>query len=169
MRLILAGILLAALAGREVQAHSTLVPRFAEQAIAGPGIEQSLPLYLHYFPGDGEAILSARLVCDSALVALKAVHSTLGQAHISSSSLVEINYRTRPLGREQVDTLQLSLMAKTGASQLSWHSTIHTSADSADKERMEMTYLEVARPLQLELELQPGKVFAGEQDRKSVV
>ena len=92
MRLILCGTLLGALiAGEQAQARSTMALRFAEQAIAGPGIEQTVPLYLHYFPGDGEAVLSTRITCDPGLVELKGAHSGLGLAH-STGSTVEIDY-----------------------------------------------------------------------------
>lgn len=154
--------------GGEAQARSTLAPRFAEQAIAGPGIEQTLPLYLHYFPGDGEAILNAWITCDSGLVELKSAHSTLGQAR-TTSSLVEIDYRARPLGREQVDTLQLSVVVRKAAAVISWQSAIRTTADSADEKSAATVQLQVAPPLRLGVELRPGLVFAGEQIRLEAV
>ena len=41
----------------QVEARSTLTARFAHKAIAGPGLDQQAMLYLHYFPGDGEAVV----------------------------------------------------------------------------------------------------------------
>lgn len=168
LRFTLCVALLGALvSGRQTQARSTLAPRFAEQVIAGPGIEHSTPLYLHCFPGDGEAILRVQLRCDSALVELKSAHSTLGQAR-TTADLIEIDYRAKPLGHEQVDTLQLTLVARTGAVQLSWQSTVRTSADSSG-ERGADALLQVAPPLRLGVELRPAQVFAGEQIRLEAV
>lgn len=168
MRFILCGALLGALAGGEqAQARSALAPRFAEQAIAGPGIEESVPFYLHYFPGDGEAVLSARIICDPGLVELKGAHSSLGRARCTES-LVEIDYRARPLGREQVDTLQLTLVARTSAAQLTWQSTWSTTADSTSSPSV-TAHLQVAPPLRVDVALQPALVFAGEQIRLEAV
>ena len=44
-------------------ARSTLSARLDQPAIAGPALDQQAILYLHYFPGDGEAIVSAELKC----------------------------------------------------------------------------------------------------------
>lgn len=168
LRFTLCGALLVALIGGEqAQARSTLAPRFAEQAIAGPDIEQSVPLYLHYFPGDGEAVLSVRITCDPGMVELKGAHSSLGRAR-STSSLVEIDYRAKPLGGAQVDTLQLTLVARTGAAQLAWQSTLSTTADSTAWQSA-TAQLQVAPPLRLGVELRPELVFAGEQIRLEAV
>lgn len=167
-RFILCGALLGALvSGRQAQARSTLAPRFAEQTIAGPGIEQTVPLYLHYFPGDGEAVLSAQLSCDSALVELRNARSALGRAR-TAAHLVEIDYRSRPLGREQVDTLQLTLVPRPGAALLAWQTSIRTTADSSD-ERGAAASLQIAPPLRLAVDLRPLQIFAGEQIRLEAV
>jgi hypothetical protein len=162
LRLTLGSVLFGILIGGEqAQARSTLALRFAEQAIAGPGIEESVPLYLHYFPGDGEAVLAARITCDPVLVELKGARSSLGQAR-ASASLVEIDYRARPLGREQVDTLQLTLVARTSAAQLAWQGAFSTTVDSA-LAAGPAAHLLIAPPLRVEVALQPELVFAGEQ------
>ncbi len=165
---LLCGALFGALfAGQAAQARSTLAVRFDERAIAGPGVEQTVPLYLHYFIGDGEAVLSARITCDPEKVLIRGARSSLGQARTGESA-VEIDYRTRPLGREQVDTLQLSLVALTGTGPLVWRSTLATTADS-NAASGGSAQLHVAAPLQTALNLHPEVVFAGEQLRLDAV
>ena len=44
-------------------ARSTLSARLDQPAIAGPALDQQSILYLHYFPGDGEAIVRSELKC----------------------------------------------------------------------------------------------------------
>ena len=51
------------------QARSTFTARFAKEAIAGPGQVREAILYLHYFAGDGEAVVRTELVCEAADVA----------------------------------------------------------------------------------------------------
>jgi hypothetical protein len=163
-RLAFGGALLTALVGSgPAQARSTLALRFSTPVLAGPEIEQPVALYLHYFPGDGEAVLAARLNGDPGQVEVKAAHSALGRAR-SADSLVEIDYRARPLGREQVDTLQLTVVIRAGAARCAWQGSLFTTADSVASPGGTAS-LELAPPLQVAVELRPPLVFAGEQIR----
>ncbi|MBM3277361.1 MAG: hypothetical protein FJY95_04690 [Candidatus Handelsmanbacteria bacterium] len=162
-RLTLWGPLLGALlVGQAAQARSSLAPRFGEEPVAGPGVEQSLPLYLHYFAGDGEAVLNARLDCEPGSALLRQVHSSLGRARLTKTA-IEIDYRDRPLGGERVDTLHLTLLVQSAAP-LVWRGALSTTADT-NLAPGGVTRLLVAPPLQVEVNLRPEAVFAGEQVR----
>lgn len=128
--------------------------------MAGPGIEQTVPLFLHFFPGDGEAILGVGLHADSADVSLAAAHSSLGRARATATG-VEVDYRWRPIGREQVDTLQLTLVARSTTA-IVWRSDFSSTADSASNPGA-AARLAIAPPLSAALSLEPERVFAGEQ------
>ena len=90
-------------------ARSTLSVRLDQPAIAGPALDQQSILYLHYFPGDGEAIVSAELQC-LGNARLQNVRSALGQAQLEAAS-VGIDYAARPLAGEHIDTLYIALVA----------------------------------------------------------
>ena len=90
-------------------ARSTLSARLDQPAIAGPALDQQSILYLHYFPGDGEAIVSAELKC-LGNAQLHNVRSALGQAQLAEAS-VGIDYAARPLAGEHIDTLYIDLAA----------------------------------------------------------
>ena len=66
-------------------------------------------LYLHYFPGDGEAVVRTAIECTGS-VRLKGAQAALGQAQFGISS-IEIDYMTRPIAGESVDTLYIDMVA----------------------------------------------------------
>ena len=84
--LLLAGISLV-FDGGDALARSTFSARFAQSAIAGPDIEQTTVLYLHYFAGDGEAIVGAHVQYLSADMSVHAVRSQRGVARLQSSRI----------------------------------------------------------------------------------
>ena len=90
-------------------ARSTLSARLDQPAIAGPALEQQSILYLHYFPGDGEAIVRAELKC-LGNAQLHNARSALGQAQLAEASIA-IDYAARPLAGEHIDTLYIDLAA----------------------------------------------------------
>lgn len=152
-------------AGRpeDAQARSTVVAHFAVQAVAGPDIEQTLPLYLHYFPGDGEAILSAEIACDPVQVQVKTARSALGAVQ-AVAPLIRVDYTGRPLGREQIDTLLVSLVPRRSPGQLHWQARIYSSGDPAGQPAHTAVFaLGIQPPLRLELEIGPDRVFPREQ------
>lgn len=148
---------------KSAEARSTLTARFAQKGIAGPGIEQTAVLYLHYFPGDGEAVVRTRVRCDAGGVDLLGVRSGLGTARLAGSNL-EIDYLREPLGKESVDTLYIDLLPEGGKRDIRWSAEIFSSL-SADGKAAHATSadLEIRPPLELEVELSPGQVFPGER------
>ena len=97
------------MAETRVEARSTLSARFADKAISGPGLDQQAVLFLHYFPGDGEAVV--RTVVEGTSVAqLKNAHAALGQVSLGKST-IEIDYSMRPMTAGCVDTLYIDLVA----------------------------------------------------------
>ena len=91
------------------EARSTLVARFSEEGIAGPEVGQEVALYLHYFPGDGEAIVDARVRLEVDDAELRGCRSALGEVQQEGAGL-EVSYRQKPLAHESVDTLYIELM-----------------------------------------------------------
>ena len=151
------------------EARSTLTARFAQKGIAGPGIEQTAVLYLHYFPGDGEAVVRTKVRCDAGGVELLGARANLGTARLAGSAL-EVDYLQRPLGTESVDTLYIDLISAKGKRDIRWSAEIVSSL-SADGEVAHTTSvdLEIRPPLELEVEFSPRQVFAGERIDLQVV
>ena len=107
-------------------ARSTLSARLDQPAIAGPALDQQSILYLHYFPGDGEAIVSAELKC-LGNARLHNARSALGKAQLKEAS-IGIDYAARPLAGEHIDTLYIDLAA-AGLETIGWSAAIHSSLD----------------------------------------
>ena len=156
------GIWLALLAGAApLEARSTLTARFAEASIAGPGIAQRATLYLHYFPGDGEAIVRAELQGGGGAV-LTGAQSALGRAQRTPAS-IEIDYAARPLASARVDTLHIDLQAEA-LTELYWtiaaYSSLEPDGAPAHQTRAELA---VAPPPAVDWSLAPQQVYQGER------
>ena len=156
------GIWLALLAGAApLEARSTLTARFAEASIAGPGIAQRATLYLHYFPGDGEAIVRAELQGGGGAV-LTGAQSALGRAQPTPPS-IEIDYAARPLASARVDTLHIDLQAEA-LTELYWSVAVYSSLEPdgapAHQTRAELA---VAPPPAVDWSLAPQQVYQGER------
>ena len=164
------GILLLVLGrGDGAEARSTLAARFAEKGIAGPGIEQTVVLYLHFFPGDGEAIVGARVGLDPGQIELAGVRSSLGRGRVGGEGL-EIDYAEEPLAQECVDTLRVRLVARVEEAQLQWRASIFSSLDPrGEAAHFTNAELAVGPPLGLEIEVIPRRFFPGERTDLRVV
>ena len=149
-------------------ARSTLSARLDQPAIAGPALDQQSILYLHYFPGDGEAIVSAELRClDKAR--LQNVRSALGQAQLKEAS-IGIDYAARPLAGEHIDTLYIDLAAaKVG--KIGWSAAIYSSLDPQGAPAHQVEFnLAVRPPPAISWSIYPQRVYQGERfDLRAIV
>ncbi len=163
-QLIVCSLALLLMGGREVvEARSTFTARFASGGIAGPDLEQTAVLYLHYFPGDGEALVGAELGYDLAALNLKSVRSSLGKVR-SVEPLLEVDYREGPLGRESIDTLYIDLTASRVSLETRWWGKIFSSLDSVGEVAHTTEFgLEIEEPIQFQIKVRPQRVYPGQQ------
>jgi len=143
------------------EARSTLSARFAYQAIVGPGLHQQAVLYLHYFPGDGEAITRTVLKCPGA-VQLKGAQAAGGQVRFEGAT-IEVSYATSPKAGESIDTLHIDLVADE-MTLPPWSIAIYSSLDptGAAAHQLEVE-LEVKPPPAIIWSITPGQVYQGER------
>ena len=149
-------------------ARSTLSARLDQPAIAGPALDQQSILYLHYFPGDGEAIVSAELRC-LGNAQLQNVRSALGQAQLEAAS-IGIDYAARPLAGEHIDTLYIDLTAAE-VGKIGWSAAIHSSVapQGAPAHQVEFN-LAVRPPPAISWSIEPQRVYQGEHfDLRAIV
>ena len=149
-------------------ARSTLSARLDQPAIAGPALDQQATLYLHYFPGDGEAIVSAELKC-LGNARLQNVRSALGQAQLAEAS-VGIDYAARPLAGEHIDTLYIDLAA-TEMGTIGWSAAIYSSLDPKGAPAHQVEFdLSVRPPPAISWSIEPQRVYQGEHfDLRAIV
>ncbi len=149
-------------------ARSTLSVRLDQPAIAGPALDQQSILYLHYFPGDGEAIVSARLRC-LGNVRLQSVRSALGQAQLEAAS-VGIDYAARPLAGAPIDTLYIGLVAAE-VGKIGWSAAIQSSLNPQGTPAHQVEFdLAVRPPPAVSWSIEPQRVYQGEHfDLRAIV
>ena len=149
-------------------ARSTLSARLDQPAIAGPALDQQSILYLHYFPGDGEAIVSAGLRC-LGNAQLQSVRSALGKAQLEAAS-ISIDYAARPLAGEHIDTLYIDLVAAELGT-IGWTATIHSSLDPQGAPAHQTEFnLAVRPPPAISWSIEPQRVYQGERfDLRAIV
>ena len=149
-------------------ARSTLSARLDQPAIAGPALDQQSILYLHYFPGDGEAIVSAELKC-LGNARLHNARSVLGKAHLEEAS-IGIDYAARPLAGEHIDTLYIDLAA-AGLETIGWSAAIHSSLDPQGAPAHQVEFdLAVRPPPAISWSIEPQRVYQGEHfDLRAIV
>ncbi len=149
-------------------ARSTLSARLDQPAIAGPALDQQSILYLHYFPGDGEAIVSAGLRC-LGNAQLHSVRSALGKARLEAAS-ISIDYAARPLAGEHIDTLYIDLAAAELGT-IGWTATIHSSLDPQGAPAHQTEFdLAVRPPPAISWSIEPQRVYQGERfDLRAIV
>ncbi len=149
-------------------ARSTLSVRLDQPAIAGPALDQQSILYLHYFPGDGEAIVSAELQC-LGNARLQNVRSALGQAQLEAAS-VGIDYAARPLAGEHIDTLYIALVAAE-VEKIGWSAAIYSSLDPQGTPAHQIAFdLAVRPPPAVSWSIEPQRVYQGERfDLRAIV
>ncbi|MCY3792175.1 MAG: hypothetical protein OXH63_25635, partial [Gemmatimonadetes bacterium] len=138
-------------------ARSTLSARLDQPAIAGPALDQQSILYLHYFPGDGEAIVSAELRC-LGNARLQNVRSALGQAQLKEAS-IGIDYAARPLAGEHIDTLYIDLAAAE-VGKIDWSAAIYSSLDPQGAPAHQIEFdLAVRPPPAISWSIEPQRVY----------
>ena len=149
-------------------ARSTLSARLDQPAIAGPALDQQSILYLHYFPGDGEAIVSAELKC-LGNAQLQNVRSALGQAQLAEAS-IGIDYAARPLAGEHIDTLYIDLAAAE-VGKIGWAAAIYSSLDPKGTPAHQVEFdLAVRPPPAISWSIEPQRVYQGERfDLRAIV
>ena len=149
-------------------ARSTLSARLDQPAIAGPALDQQSILYLHYFPGDGEAIVSAELKC-LGNAQLQNVHSALGRAQLEATS-ISIDYATRPLAGGHIDTLYIDLAAAE-VGKIDWSAAIYSSLDPQGAPAHQVEFdLTVRPPPAISWSIEPQRVYQGEHfDLRAIV
>ncbi len=141
-------------------ARSTLSARLDQPAMAGPALAQQPILYLHYFPGDGEAIVSAALRC-LGNAQLQSVRSALGKAQLEAASIA-IDYAARPLAGEHIDTLYIDLVAAELGT-IGWSAAIHSSLDPQGTPAHQIEFdLAVRPPPAISWSIEPPRVYQGE-------
>lgn len=149
-------------------ARSTLSARLDQPAIAGPALDQQAILYLHYFPGDGEAIVRTELTC-LAHAQLRAARSALGQAQLVEAS-IGLDYAARPLAGEHIDTLYIDLAAAE-LGEIGWSAAIYSSLDPQGALAHQIEFeLAVRPPPALSWSIEPQRVYQGERfDLQAIV
>ena len=149
-------------------ARSTLSARLDQPAIAGPALDQQSILYLHYFPGDGEAIVSAELRC-LGNAQLQSVRSALGKAQLEAAS-ISIDYAARPLAGEHIDTLYIDLVAAELGT-IDWSAAIYSSLDPQGAPAHQIEFDLAARPPPaIAWSIEPQRVYQGERfDLRAIV
>jgi hypothetical protein len=146
-----------------VEARSTLTARFSEEGIAGPEVGHQVLLYLHFFPGDGEAIVDARVRLDVDDSELRGCRSTLGKVQQKGAEL-EVSYRQKPLAHESVDTLYIELVPGKNRAAIRGTAEIFSSLDGGRESAHSAAMgLAIRPPLELEVEVAPQRVFLGER------
>ena len=159
--LVLAMACLWGLGDKIADARSTFTARFAYGTIVGPEIEQSALLLVHYFPGDGEAVLRSEITYDSSL-SLKSATSALGSIEVLTPYII-VSYADRPLSRDRVDTLEVTLSTKA-LERSAWRGEMYSSLDPSGPAAHEAKFhLEVVPPLSLRAEASVEELFPGQQ------
>lgn len=155
-------------AAAPASARSTLSMHLDQPAIAGPALEQQAILYLHYFPGDGEAIVRAELEC-LGNARLHDARSALGQAQLAAAA-VRIDYAARPLAGEPIDTLYIDLAAAE-VGKIGWSAAIYSSLDPQGAPAHQLEFdLAVRPPPAISWSIEPQRVYQGERfDLRAIV
>ena len=152
--------------GGDALARSTLSARFAQSAIAGPEIEQTAVLYLHYFAGDGEAIVGAHVQHLSADLSVRAVRSQRGVALLQPSR-IEIDYEQRPLAGESVDTLFIDLRTKRSTGTTSWSLAMFSSA-AENAAQQKTLALDLVPAPETTWSIEPARLYQGERSNVTI-
>lgn len=147
-------------------ARSTAAARFSVDAIAGPGIDHRVELYVHHFPGDGEAVLRLELTGNPETVRLREARSSLGRA-TAASGAVQVDYTAAPIASECVDTLDLELTWVGDAAKHEWSLAVYSTLDNrGDKPAHRSTVsMGMQAPVVVQVAPYPAQVFAGEEVR----
>ena len=157
-RVFCGAMLLALVCSPSAWGKTSAVARWADPAIAGPGISQRLALYLNYFPGDGEAVLRARLNCDGGLT-MTGGQSNLGTVDLEGSDLV-VEYAV-PVSAAQGDTVLVEMTSTALTGRAACRAGIYTSAHTDGAAHEAFFDLAVRAPIALEAAVEPARLFPG--------
>ena len=141
---------------------------WTNQLLPGPALDQQSILYLHYFPGDGEAIVSTELRC-LGNARLQNARSALGKAQLEEAS-VGIDYAARPVAGERIDTLYIDLVAAE-VKKIGWSAAIYSSLDPQGAPAHQVEFdLVVRPPPAVSWSIEPQRVYQGERfDLRAIV
>ena len=161
-------VIVLVLAAAAAQARSTFNARFGSVGVAGQGIEQTLPLYIHFFPGDGEAVLRCEIEADTSLIDLSSATSNRGRV-VTLTPSVLIDYDERPVAENLVDTLTVTISSEH-LGQTEWTGRIHTSVQSEGPAAHTSRFgLAVAVPMDLTVAVEPNLLFPGQETEIALV
>jgi len=165
LRVALSGALLSALGalGRptEASALSTVVARFHPDAVVSGSGMQVARLWLHYYPGDGEAIVRSVIDFDPQQLKVTGVEAAVGQVAVVEGS-VRLSYAAHPLGAEATDTLDISLVTGSSGPGLSWQVRAFSSLDG-EVAHATAVELGIEPPLEVEVSCLPDGLYPGEE------
>jgi hypothetical protein len=150
----------------QAMARSTFSARFAQSAIAGPNVEQTTVLYLHYFAGDGEATVGVRAQYLASDMNIRAVRSQRGTVRLRASH-IEIDYGKHPLAGESVDTLYIDLSANKSTGVVSWSLAMFSSAGETAAHQRELE-LALVRAPETTWKVEPQRLYQGERGRLEI-
>lgn len=155
-------------AAAPASARSTLSMHLDQPAIAGPDLDQQAIFYLHYFPGDGEAIVRTELECRGK-ARLHNARSALGQAQLAAAS-IRLDYAARPLAGAPIDTLYINLAAAE-VGNINWSAALYSSLDPQGAPAHQIEFdLAVRPPPAISWSLEPQRVYQGERfDLRAIV
>lgn len=147
-------------------ADSSLTARLLAP-VAGPGLEQTAELVLHFFPGDGEAIVQVVLAVPTDQIRILRAVAVRGATRLDAGRVL-LDYAARPIGAHDVDTVAVTLQALRLGS-IPWSLTVATNVDSAATvPRRFETPLRVQPPAVVTAGLEPTRVYPGEVTRIAV-
>ena len=141
-----------------VEARTTFSVRSDCAAVAGPGLEHVLTLFLSYFPGDGEAVLLTEVDFDPKVLAVAGATSTAGAATLHSGR-IEIDYGSAPLAEVAEDTLRITTTPGESLEfDLRTYSSLEGKAEPAHASRFSLA---VGSPIPVAITARPTAVYPG--------
>ena len=109
------------ISGRAASARSTLIVSSQSPVIVGGGVSQEVVIALKYFVGDGEAVTKTRFgPKNGRKFKIDSLSSEIGEVIFNGNNQV-INYHTKPLVRESVDTLRIYGIVEDNVGQVEWN------------------------------------------------
>ena len=151
----------------EADGRSTVVARFLPDVVVGGAAGQVAHLHLHYFPGDGEAIVAAAIDFDPQQLQVHGVDAALGQAVADGGSL-RVSYAEQPVGAEATDTLDITLVAGASDPGLTWRIQAYSSLET-EAAHTTSAKLGVQPPVEVEAACLPRLLYPGENATLEVV
>ena len=151
----------------EAGARSTVAARFLPDVVVSGSAGQVARLHLHYFPGDGEAILAADIDTDALQLQVDGVVSALGQVAVDGGNL-RVSYAERPLGAEATDTLDIAFVPGARYPNLTWGIRAYSSLSPQVAHSTSAT-LGVRPPVDVQAICRPRLLYPGEDAALEVV